>query len=73
MKPLKNIAQIVQMFLEGAPGHQYVINVYSATLGGKPERTHSISLSKVAGALHKPKGITWNCQSISGSKGVLFF
>ena len=33
------------------------------TLQGNPTSTSSINLSKVAGALHSPKGMTTNCHN----------
>lgn len=39
---------------------------------GKPYRTDSMSLSNVAGALHKPKGITVNCHKPSPVEKAVF-
>ncbi|GFQ80521.1 hypothetical protein TNCT_428911 [Trichonephila clavata] len=53
------------MFFEGTPHDYDVIKINQAGLVRKSSKDSKVSVSRsnVAGILHKPKGITLNCQS----------
>ena len=74
LQPFKYLLEIVQLLLKVSSRNQGGIQIDETNREGQPANTCSIKRSKMAGALHKPKGITRNChRPLPAEKAVFPF